>query len=924
MDARALELPIGHLSLSHLATADDPARRAHLARAVVEGMAYAARGNLEQIVQVTEREVERVHFGGGLARSRTFATILADVLARPVLLGQAFDATAVGTAICAGVGAGVFPDLAAGAAALATPRTTIEPNPANTQLYKERYDAWRRLRRAQDAADAAARDAILPAILGGLDRSTTSSAVPRPRPRMLVTADMDEAALAELRAIGDVEYASFRQTMRLLGGDALVEALAGVQVLITEVDLVDAAVLRRAKDLRVVAACRGDAVNVDVEACSAFGVPVLHAPGRNADAVADLTLGFLLMLARKLDHAAAFLRQPGIQAGDMGRMGQAFTTLRGRELWDKTIGLVGLGAVGRKVAQRLSGFGARVVVADPYVTESEAALVDAEVVTLPSLLEQSDFVSLHAPVTETTRGMIGAAELRRMKPGACLINTARAALVDEPALTDALRSGHLGGAALDVFSVEPPGSDHPLLQLVNVICTPHVGGNTLEVGAHQGRIVAAELRRMLAGERPHHALNADALAAFGWNGTRPVPDDGTVARLMAKAGPAVSDLQKEKAPRASAVVEAAPEPVAASADVVEKVRRVLDEFLGRAGADDALRSAAVGKDVTLHFTLAEVGLDFFLRLRDGRVLGRLGAPEDDADVELRMRAEVLDGMFTGTLNPMQAATTGRIGFTGDTMKAMTLQQIQDDLSRVYKAARAAAGDPGDLSAIPEPGGSARPAARPVEPGDVRSEILVVVKELYATQLITATGGNVSARIPGTEELWITPSQSFKGELTPEMLVRIDLNGRPLDTGALAPSSERLMHCAVYKARQDAQAVIHAHAPHATMLVNAGLPFLPVSTEAAFFGDIPRVPFIMPGTQELADAIEAAVRGNWAVLMQNHGLLVAGRSLRRAADMCEVIDRSSQVILGCHQAGKMPSVLPPQVIEMLQKMGDMMA
>jgi autoinducer 2 (AI-2) kinase len=214
--------------------------------------------------------------------------------------------------------------------------------------------------------------------------------------------------------------------------------------------------------------------------------------------------------------------------------------------------------------------------------------------------------------------------------------------------------------------------------------------------------------------------------------------------------------------------------------------------------------------------------------------------------------------------------------------------------------------------------------RPVEPGDVRSEILVVVKELYATQLITATGGNVSARIPGTDELWITPSQSFKGELRPEMLVRIDLDGRPLDPGSLAPSSERLMHCAVYKARQDAQAVIHAHAPHATMLVNAGLPFLPVSTEAAFFGDIPRVPFIMPGTQELADAIEAAVRGSWAVLMQNHGLLVAGRSLRRAADMCEVIDRSAQVIIGCHQAGKAPSVLPPQVIEMLQKMGDMMA
>ncbi|HWP64942.1 MAG TPA: class II aldolase/adducin family protein, partial [Candidatus Limnocylindria bacterium] len=360
------------------------------------------------------------------------------------------------------------------------------------------------------------------------------------------------------------------------------------------------------------------------------------------------------------------------------------------------------------------------------------------------------------------------------------------------------------------------------------------------------------------------------------------------------------------------------------AETIEKVRRLLAEFLARASADETLRAAAGGKDVTLHFTLPEVGLDFYLRLRDGRLGGALGAPDGDADVELRMRAEVLDGMFTGTLNPMQAATTGRIGFTGDTMKAMTLQQIQDDLSRVYRAARAAVGDPGDLAAIPEPGGTAHAAPRPVAPDDVRTEILAVVKELYASQLITATGGNVSARIPGTDELWITPSQSFKGELTPEMLVRIDLNGRPLDPGALPPSSERLMHCAVYKARPEVQAVIHAHAPHATMLVNAGLPFLPVSTEAAFFGDIPRVPFIMPGTQELADAIEEAMRNSWAVLMQNHGLLVAGRSLRRAADMVEVIDRSAQVILGCHQVGKTPSVLPPDVIEMLQKMGDMMA
>ncbi len=134
-----------------------------------------------------------------------------------------------------------------------------------------------------------------------------------------------------------------------------------------------------------------------------------------------------------------------------------------------------------------------------------------------------------------------------------------------------------------------------------------------------------------------------------------------------------------------------------------------------------------------------------------------------------------------------------------------------------------------------------------------------------------------------------------------------------------------MHCAVYKVHADARAVVHAHAPHATIIANTGLPFLPISTEAAFVGDIPRVPFIMPGTRELADAIAAALAGGgWAVLMQNHGLLVGGRTLRRAADMVEIIDRTAQVILGCHAVGQEPPVLPPELVEKLQALGDLMA
>ncbi len=133
-----------------------------------------------------------------------------------------------------------------------------------------------------------------------------------------------------------------------------------------------------------------------------------------------------------------------------------------------------------------------------------------------------------------------------------------------------------------------------------------------------------------------------------------------------------------------------------------------------------------------------------------------------------------------------------------------------------------------------------------------------------------------------------------------------------------------MHTAVLKARPEVQAVIHCHAPHATLLANTGLPFLPISTEAAFFVDIGRIPFVMPGTQELADAVVEAMGDGWAVLMQNHGLLVAGRSLRRAADSCEIIERTAQVIIGCYSVGKEPPTLPDKTVEMLSKYADLMA
>src|SRR6185436_5876916 len=318
---------------------------------------------------------------------------------------------------------------------------------------------------------------------------------------------------------------------------------------------------------------------------------------------------FLLNLARRLPAATKFLADPAVTAGNLAAMGKAFRGLQGYELWSKTVGLVGLGSVGRAVARRLSGFGVRLLVADPFVTAEEATLAGAQKVELDELLRESDFVSLHAAVTDATRGLVGAKQLAAMKPGAYLINTARAALLDEAALLAALDSGHLGGAALDTFAVEPPGADHPLVKHGSVIHTPHVGGNTNEVAAHQGRIIVAALEQLLRGEAPRCILNPEALAGFSWTGPRRVPTADELAALAVKAGPAVSDLQRDA--QAEAQQEKLDES-AAPAEIVANMKKLLEAFTAEMAKDERVREFSADKDVALYFVLPDVGLDLHI------------------------------------------------------------------------------------------------------------------------------------------------------------------------------------------------------------------------------------------------------------------------------------------------------------------------
>jgi sugar (pentulose or hexulose) kinase/phosphoglycerate dehydrogenase-like enzyme/ribulose-5-phosphate 4-epimerase/fuculose-1-phosphate aldolase/putative sterol carrier protein len=991
-NASRLRLPLGHLTLSPMMVPDDPSRRCHLARAVIEGLAFAARANIEVLQKaVPNGLIEAIRLAGGMSKSGFFGQLLADVIGVRVEAAQVPECSALGAAICAGVGAGVYGNVVDGTKRFATGLRSFAPDPARRSAYQSHYDRWLEVRAARRQADEIAEASAVQAIMAKMaeNAAKSDSRTKGRRPTILVTAAMDEEGLAALRQLGEVRYESFREKLRLLTGEDLVDALVRVQVLITEVDAVDAEVLSKAPDLRVVASCRANAVNVDISACTAHGIPVLTTPGRNVDAVADLTICFMLMLARKLPQATQFLYQPG-EEGDFGRMGRAFDGLQGHELWSKTVGIIGFGAVGQRVAKRVQPFGARVITHDPFLSPEKAGLHDVEPVSLEQLLGESDFVTLHAAVTDESRALLGPAEIAKMKPGAYLINTARAALIDQAALVAALKDGRLAGAAVDVFPIEPPGSDHPLLQLANVIATPHIGGNTFEVSSHQGAIIAAALAELLRGGRPHNVANPETLDHFSWTAPRPVPSPAALERLRRNSRPSVTDLPV----RGESVLSA---PTAAPLSSIETPRRAkkegllsglknvflsrragsvetgamsgagprnnqpnerqngsrsngskavharMEQLLGifgqRLSQDQTILSFAEGRQVTVCYELNDVNLRFYTTFDQGAVRCGLGEPSEKPHVTLKMKAEVLDKLFTGRENGPKAAMSGKLAFIGDTIKAMSLQRIQKDFNRVYSEARAEIRDLDTIFAtaehvVPEESDAPAPgtvalasrsgdvANTGVAVGDIRDEVVHTIEEMYAHGLITSTGGNVSVRLPGKDEIWITPSSSFKGALRADMLVRLDLEGNPLGDYPYAPSSERILHCAMYRNNSTVGAVIHSHAPKATILGLAGLPFLPISTEAAFIGEIPRVPFIMPGTVELADAVGAAAKDAVAVIMQNHGLIVGGASLRQAIDLTLIIEQTADKLITCHMLGRTPPVLPDEIVSMLRSFGAM--
>ena len=263
----------------------------------------------------------------------------------------------------------------------------------------------------------------------------------------------------------------------------------------------NAALIEKAPKLRVIGRAGVGVDNVDVETATRRGILVMNTPGGNAVSVAEHTFALMLALARAVPQANA-----STQAGKWEKSAFSGTELRG-----KTLGLVGLGRVGTEVARRAQGLEMKVLAYDPYVMPAAAREVEVELVSLDDVLRQSDVLSLHTSLSAATEKMIGAQELAKMKKGARLVNCARGELIDEAALAEALRSGHLGGAALDTFAEEPP-KNSPLLGLPNLIATPHIAGSTAEAQEEVGTSIALQVRDYLAEGLIRNAVNMPVLS----------------------------------------------------------------------------------------------------------------------------------------------------------------------------------------------------------------------------------------------------------------------------------------------------------------------------------------------------------------------------------------------------------------------------
>jgi D-3-phosphoglycerate dehydrogenase / 2-oxoglutarate reductase len=298
-----------------------------------------------------------------------------------------------------------------------------------------------------------------------------------------------------------------------LKGEDLARAIQGVHaVIVRSSTRITRDALQYADRLQVIGRAGVGVDNIDVDAATERGVAVLNAPSGNTVSAAELTFALILACIRRIPAA-----DRSMKTGEWDRK-----TFTGTELYGKTLGLVGAGRIGGEVARRARAFGMRVCAFDPYLTQERAAALDLELATLDDVLARADVLSLHVPLTEMTAGLIGAAQLARMKEGAVVVNAARGGVIDETALADALLRGHLSGAGLDVFAEEPLPRDHPLRAVDHAVLTPHLGAATEEAQHNVALEIANAVRDALLDNDLTRAVNAPAIGGEEMRRLRPM------------------------------------------------------------------------------------------------------------------------------------------------------------------------------------------------------------------------------------------------------------------------------------------------------------------------------------------------------------------------------------------------------------------
>jgi D-3-phosphoglycerate dehydrogenase len=317
--------------------------------------------------------------------------------------------------------------------------------------------------------------------------------------KIFIADDVNESGLEPLRSAGFVV-----EKRTGLKGEELSEALGGADGLVVRSETkVTAQLLEAAARLRVIGRAGVGVDNIDVPAATQRGVIVMNAPDGNTMTTAEHTLALLLALARRVPSGQASLK-----AGRWERKKFVGVELRG-----KTLGVVGLGRIGRVVASRALGFEMKVLAFDPFVAPEQLREQGVELATLEEVCARADFITVHTPLTPETRGIIGVREFARMKQGVRVINCARGGLIDERALYAAIKEGRVAGAALDVFEEEPPVADYPLIALEEVVATPHLGASTLEAQEGVAVIVAEQMRDFFLTGAVRGAVNVPAVGA---------------------------------------------------------------------------------------------------------------------------------------------------------------------------------------------------------------------------------------------------------------------------------------------------------------------------------------------------------------------------------------------------------------------------